>query len=180
MMRFRFFFFFLSLKYLHFKVTSSPSILGGKQSGSYKGWEAGCTPGRPEDHWGLATPMTLQQGLGHESPKQLEDTRLLRFPCEGTVPVTKGLPWYPLWTRMGRATPESGSRRQPREEVPRGLQATGVPLAWPSAWHHTRQDTWPVSEKEGLATGVRTLEGADPKPRTLNSWSTSFKMSSSK
>ena len=95
-----FFFFLFFPKYLHINVTSSPNIPGGKQSDSYEGWEAGCAPGVGE-HWCLATPLTLQQGLRHESSEQLEDKGLLRFPHEGTVrPRVISLAWVDLLKRQ--------------------------------------------------------------------------------
>ena len=100
MMRVAFFFFLFFPKYLHINVTSSPNILGDKQSGSYEGWEAGCAPGGGE-HWRLATPLTLQQSLRHKSPEQLEDEGLLRFPHEGTVgPRVISLAWVDLLERQ--------------------------------------------------------------------------------
>ena len=100
MMRVVFFFFLFFPKYLHINVTSSPNILGDKQSGSYEGWEAGCAPGGGE-HWRLATPLTLQQSLRHKSPEQLEDEGLLRFPHEGTVgPRVISLAWVDLLERQ--------------------------------------------------------------------------------
>ena len=87
----RCFFFSLSHKHLHFNVTWSPKILGDTQSGSYEGRGAGGTLGQAEAHWVLATPLTLQQGLGHE-PRAAGRQRLLRFRMKAPWASWKGAP----------------------------------------------------------------------------------------